>query len=1098
MRHLRLGCALAAFALPMAGLHAQETTATLRGTVVNDTDAPVADASVTIVNVPSGTRSTTTTDATGGFSASGLRIGGPYKVTIAAPGFDSAETTIERLESAAPQRVAVTLFPAGQTITVTASTKSSIALTSGPSITLSQDDIAGIASVSRDVRDLVRRSPYAQFDPTNRSISIAGQNPRFNKFSVDGVQFSDDFGINQGGLPTARGPVPLDAICEFNVQIAPTDVTEGDFQGGAINTVLCSGTNEYHGSAFYTYSDDSLTGDKTRGVKTPLDFKSKNYGFQLRGPIIKDKLFIAVTGERLREGRPADFGPQGEGFGNPIPGLTRGIIDSIKNTASTKYGYDTLDVPSSVTEKDDKLVAKLDWNINDDHRLSATYIYNDSSNFSDSNSASSISPTTPQLSLQSNSYELTEKVQSGVIQLNSQWSDEFSTEARVSYRDYKRGQVPYNGRTFGQFTVCTNPTSDSTSPPAGNGGGLTGCNTGVPRVNFGPDASRQANSLATTNFDVQLQAQLNRNGHNVKAIFQRTRIHVNNLFAQNVSGVFYFDSIADYEAGRANQLVLNVPINGDIDSVAAIFSYNNYTFGIQDTWDVSDTFTFQYGVRYDLYDQSDRPPANQNFFDRQGYSNTANLNGRQLISPRLSANWRPTDRLRFTASAGRFGGGTPDVYVSNSFSNTGVVSNQLTIARTATGADTFTSGIPTAIGQAALNNVTGGEGIPASVIQYLQTNTGSVPRATVNALDPDFKIPSVWRYAVSANYNADLGFLGDDWRLGLDLVYSTVSNGFQVTDARARVVGTLPDGRPRYGQLLGGSTDNNPDYILFNSRSGRSKIAVLRLDKEWDFGLSAGGSYTYNDTTAKSELTSSTSGSLYNQTAAFDPNFSAYGTSNDQIRNQWKFNVGYRHEFIKNAETRLDIFGEIRDGRQFSFTAEDVGSSTRSALYGVLGDDRRFLMYVPTGPNDPLVQYAASGTGANAQTAAQTQAALEDFINNSKLKKYRGGVAPKNLGRSPVNYKLDLRLSQEVPMPLGLKLKLFGDVENFLNLLDSDWGSLRQVGFPYFAPVVQASCASFSGGNCTKYQYTNFQSPVKTLNTRQSLYQIRVGARLEF
>ncbi len=1109
MRNLT-GVALIALASASA-LHAQETTASLRGDVFSDAGAPVAGATVTITHTPSGTVSVQTTGRDGSFSANGLRIGGPVAVSVAAPGFETATTTVANLIAATPQRVSVALAAEGQVITVTGTRqRSSIVLATGPVTALDRDRIEGVASVNRDIRDLARRDPLVTLDPTNRGISIAGQNGRFNKFSVDGVQFSDDFGINQGGLPTQRGPVPLDAICEFTVEVAPTDITQGDFQGGAINTVLCSGTNEYHGSAFFTYSEDSLTGDRTRDTQVNLSFDSKNYGFSLRGPIVKDRLFLAVTGERLREGRTADYGPQGEGFANPVPGVTRALVDLITADAKSIYGYDTLDIPSSVLEKDDKLVAKADWNIVDGQRLSATYVYNDSSNFQDGNSGNSISRTSPFLALQSNSYALTETVHSGVIQLNSDWSDIFSTEARVSYRDYKRGQVPYNGRSFGQFTVCTAAQSDSTS----GGGGTTGCNIGVPTIQFGPDASRQANELETKNLDIQLQAEVHSGGHAVKALFERNQIDVNNLFAQNTAGVFYFDSIADYEARRANRLAYNVPINGDINSVAAIFNYQTYTFGLQDTWDVTDTLTVQYGFRYDLYEQKDRPTANQNFANRQERiaagatgsdgqvigTNTENIAGKQLFSPRFGLTWSPTDRLKISAGAGRFGGGTPDVYLSNSFSNTGIVSNQLTIQRNATAADVFN--VPLAVGQGALNGVSGGPGIPAAVTQYLQTNTASVPLSTVNALDPNFKIPSVYRYSASATYKADLGGFGDDWLIGGDFVYTDVSNGFQVTDIRSIVAGTLPDGRPRY-RAKTTATDTNGDYILYNSHRGKSVIAVGRFSKAWDFGLSLGASYTHTIAKAVSELTSSTSTSLYNQTAASDPNYAYYGTSNDEARHQIKWNAGFRTKLFGDNETRFDVFGERRSGRHFSYTAEDLGSATRSALYGVLGDDRRFLLYVPTGPNDPLVQYDSNVVGGvTVQTAAAAQSGLDALINNSKLKNFRGQVAPKNLGTSPWFTKVDIRVSQELPLVWGAKLKIFGDIENVLNLIDRNLGSYRVVNFPYFANVVQASCAAFApapnAGTCLKYSYRQVQDPTLSLQSRVSLYQIRVGAKLEF
>ena len=135
----------------------------------------------------------------------------------------------------------------------------------------------------------------------------------------------------------------------------------------------------------------------------------------------------------------------------------------------------------------------------------------------------------------------------------------------------------------------------------------------------------------------------------------------------------------------------------------------------------------------------------------------------------------------------------------------------------------------------------------------------------------------------------------------------------------------------------------------------------------------------------------------------------------------------------------------------------------------MLGDDRRHLLYVPASATDPLVEYAASAN----QTAAQTQSALDAFINGSPLQNYRGTIAPKNLGRSPSFTKIDIRLSQTIPLIRGTRLKVFADIENFLNLLNSDWGSLRQVGFPYFSPTVLAACAVQVGNSCTRYRYSN-------------------------
>ena len=78
------------------------------------------------------------------------------------------------------------------------------------------------------------------------------------------------------------------------------------------------------------------------------------------------------------------------------------------------------------------------------------------------------------------------------------------------------------------------------------------------------------------------------------------------------------------------------------------------------------------------------------------------------------------------------------------------------------------------------------------------------------------------------------------------------------------------------------------------------------------------------------------------------------------------------------------------------------------------------------------------------------------------------------------------------------RIQLFADVENLLNLLNRDWSSLRQVSFPYTAAIATVTCSQTSGSNCTQYQYSRVTDPALTLSTRQSFYQIRVGARISF
>lgn len=1094
--YLYAGAAIAALVAPMAA-YAQETTSSIRG-VVQSGGTPVAGATVTITHEPSGTVSSVTTGADGAFSASGLRIGGPFTVKVEASGYGDSSVSDISLTAGQPLRLPIELASQAADIVVTAASSAARVVSTGPITSFDREDINGVASVSRDIRDITRRDPFVTIDQSNRrAIEVAGQNGRLNRFSVDGVRFSDNFGLNNGGLPTARGPVSLDAIEQLSVKIAPVDIAEGDFQGGAINVVLRSGGNKFKGSAFYTYSDDSITGDRSKNTRVNLDFKSKNYGGFFSGPIIKDKLFFALSYERLDEVQPPQFGLTGAP--SPIPNLTQAQVDNISSLAQSLFNFDTLGVYRSVKETDEKYSAKIDFNLTDTQRLSATYIYNRGTVGNEQNG--SVSVTSPGLGLLSNAYLLEEVVNSGVVTLNSDWSDNFSSEIRLNYRKTDRAQDPFGGRSIGQFTVCTdlvNP-ADITSTTTIREDNPNQCrqgnaaNPGSARVVFGPDVSRQANALNTESYGGDITLRYTAGSHSIKAILGYNHFSVNNLFLQNALGTFFFDSIADFQARRAGSLVLAGSVSGNLDDVTAIYSYNTLLFGLQDSWDITDKLNFTYGVRAEVYAQGSRPALNRNFVARQGFTNTKNFNGLTSLQPRLGFTYEATDRLKIRGGAGLFGGGTPDVLLSNSFSNTGVFANQVTIQRNISNAGVITCSVqPATLCDQALNNVNGRTFDPA-VTSFVRTNTGSLALANVNALDPDYKLASQWKASLSADYKADLGPLGDGWNFGADFLFSAANRVTDYTDLRSVQIGTAPDGRPRYGPL-GGVATANQDLLLTNSKKGRGIILVGRAAKSWDFGLSANVSYTFQDIRDVNPSNSSTANSNYNQQAVLDPNRGVLGTSIYQIRNSVKFGLDYEKAFFGDYKTRFSLFGERRSGRPYSLTFADTASTLstgRGNVFGVLGQNNRFLLYVPNVSSiaaDSLVSYDNQATFD----------AFKGFVERNKLK--QGAVIKKNSERSPSFFKVDLHVDQEFPTFVGNgKIKLFADMENVLNFIDKDWGSLRQVAFPQLAPVVNVACATALVNNsCSRYLYSNFQNPQIINQTRISLWSLRIGAKVEF
>lgn len=1075
---------------------AQETTSSIRGQVVAN-GSPVANAEVVVTHVPSGTSIRTMTDSTGNFSAQGLRVGGPYTVAVNAKGFESTTITDAYLQAGEPLSVPVQLVAAStqqEAIVITSARAGARQTSQGPITALTRTQIEGVASVNRDVRDLARRDPFATIDLTNsRTIEIAGNNGRLNSFSVDGAQFSDVFGLNNGGLPTNRGPVPLDAIEQFSLKVAPVDIAEGNFQGGSINVILRSGGNKFHGTGFYSYTNDNLTGSKTiNGVTAKLNFKSTQYGLRLDGPIFKDRLFFMAAYEKTKETTPFDAGV-GPGFSTQVPGITQAQIDQVTQIASSRYNYDTLGLIQNAVEGDRKVVLKLDANVTDNQRASITYINNYGTNQFQQNTF-----TTPAYALgyQSNAYQLREKVNTGIFQLNSTWSDNLTSEFRTTYTEYDRNQTPLGGRTFAQFGVCLDPTS---------GGNATSC-TGT-RLFFGPDISRQANDLNTENLYVEFKPKLTLGNHSIKGLIGGSRVHTYNLFLQNALGNVYFDSIADYQNGRANQLTLAdaVPSLNPTDA-AANFASKTLTLGLQDDWSVSSTLQVSAGVRWDGFFSGDEPPLNPNFQSRYGFSNQETFDGRGILQPRVGFNWKATPRLIIKGSSGILGGGTPEVFLSNSFSNTGLLSNSVTLQRntSAAGCNVTTTGLTLAQQQAvcaSLNNVNG-RTYPQALLNYIATNTGSLSLAPTNAIDPDLKVASQWRSTLSVAYNANLPVLGDNWLFGADVLYSDIINAYQWTDLRSVQIGTLPDGRPRYGALngLGGT---NQDLLMTNSHRGRSIIGVVRVSKAWDWGLRLDGSYTRQNVKDENALTSATAGSLYSNNAFLDPNRAAYGRSIYEIKNAFKFTIDYNHAFFGDAKTRFTIFGDWHSGRPYSLTALD-NTGGRGGVYGTVGNLGRQLLYVPT-VGDPKVSF---------QDAA-SEAAFNTMVSALGIDKYRGRIVPKNSQTSPHFFKVDLHLAQEIPtFVTPAKVELFADVENVLNLINRDWSSLRQVVFPYTASVVNVQCLTTavatgtapttaqintaSTQTCAQYRYSNVNAPNLSLSTRQSFYQIRVGARIRF
>jgi hypothetical protein len=1099
MKKLLAGCALAALAVSAA--HAQETSSAISGQITSG-GAPVAGATVKVTHVPSGTVSTSVSRRDGAYSVPNLRIGGPFTVEVVANGYASYSVTDITTTIGQPFSLPIELDKAGQEIVVTAAkVKGAHTISEGPATVLDANKISMIASINRDIRDLARRDPFATLDTSQQptpAITFAGVNPRYNRFTIDGVPVTDTFGLNPDGLPSRRGPVPLDSIAQFEIKVAPYDIREGFFEGGVVNAILKSGTNQFHATAFYTYNSDKLTGNKTKpfsslnggtdaaGDAVQPHFTNKDYGATISGPILKDRIFFMISAERIRAPKPLYNITYTPG-GIPIQNLTDAQFAQIQNISSSLYGVTGGGVSTLNNDKDDRIVGKLDFNISSSQRLSVTGTYTKDSIVSLGNVA------TTTLATQSDNYLKPDRVLAGVVQLNSDWSSIFSTETRVRYKDYQSGQTPLLADTA-TATVC----SDASGAGGALTNGTTTSCTPSAQVVIGPPGSAQANILHIKTFGASEQLRFAFGEHTVRAIAEYENSKNYDLFVNGALGTYYFDTIAAFNARTAQSFTYSNATTLNPNDAAAAFNYQTYTLGIQDDWRVNSKLHVSAGLRYDLNGSGSQPFYNPNYFAREGITNQAFISGKELLQPRFGFDYTPTRRLSIHGGAGIFGGGTPDVYVANSFSASGVQP-----------ASVNQNTCPTALNNVSLTS------IPPACNAAIQSATLSSTGGT-SAIDPHFKTPSQWRMTLTTSYDANLGsFLGDHWIFTVNGLYSKTRNAIFYQDYRDRpITGTsalTPDGRQRYydvvstipgqaGSLPGGCTfnstacsDTGADTVLTDTHRGRTLVGVVQFDKKWHMGLELSGSFTYQDARDVQAIESSVATSNYGNTAFLDPNGGAYGHSDDEVRYSFKYDIAFEHAFFHNAKTRIDLFGETRIGSPYSYTFQDLTSAnTRSTVFGTVGTNTRYLFYVPNGPTDPRVTYDSPAT----------QAAIANLIANTGLKKYAGQIAPRNAFNSPWFTRLDLHLEQEIPTFIGgSKISVFADISNFTNLINKNWGQQLRASFPYNKVVTTVTCVAAGANSCAQYKYTayNPNSTVQdSLITLPSLYTIRIGARVTF
>lgn len=1122
MKRLAYGAAMGALALAIGGAAwAQETTSDIHGQITDDKGKPLAGVTVTVTEVQTGTTATATTGGDGGYDVSNLRPGGPYKVT--ATGADRTAKTIQvdTLEIGAPYALSFSLAPSGASVGEVVVTAASVggrreALT-GPRSVFTARDIATLPSFSRDLKDLVQRNPFVTIDPTNsNALIVAGQNNRVNTIYFDGVKQVDDFGLNNNGYPTQHSPYSPDWVSQFNFEVAPYDVQYGEFQGGVLNIVTKSGTNDFHGMGFYEYDSNRIAAasfeapDGSKSYKeTP--FEDRNWGVNLGGPIIKDKLFFfAGYEDHWYLGSAASYGPSDASVANPVPGITTAQVNQIASILKNTYKFDPLGYSSILppqTEK--KYFAKIDWNITDRQRAVFEYQENDGvavfNGGSNNNSASS-----PQLDLLSQYYALDQNLKVYTAQLYSQWTDNFRTTLEYSHKEVDSIRAPLAGSSFPQFTIIL--------PAATQGAAPT-------KLVLGPDISSQANVLDNTDQWLKFKADYTLGDQVLTFGYERDELNVFNEFVQNANGAYTFayagykysnsvtcggsDVFTNLTNGAACALTYANAANNVKADGAANWGDVIHTAYLQDEWNLMQGLTIRAGLRDEYYQGTTTPELNQRFLTQYGFPNNLTFNGMNVLMPRVGFNWRPDPTFTLSGGVGLFSGGSPNVWLSNSFTNTGNLLGSVTCLPTQLASPT--QGAPTACAS-ALTGVTG-QGV-GQAAQTANTNSTLAGIGIVNAVAPGFKPPSTWKLSLSAVKSFDVPFLGPDWRVHADYLLEKVDNGVSWVDAWANqnVGAPAPDGRETYNisrftNSLGRTTGY--DLLMVNTHKGGGQIEAIGFGKTWNEGALKGldfdATYTHELIKEVNPGSSSVALSNYAYWATNDRNQPELAISNYNIKNQFKVGITYRHAFFGDYHTNFSLLLDRRSGLPYSFTFDQTsspgGSSSLSSgaaydnLFGESGSvayRNTQLLYVPaadasgnvTATSDPKVTYGVDPTTGQPFNVA----AFNAFLHQTGLIKYAGQIAPRNAFTSRDVTFANIRIGQELPafFPGGSKIMGYLDIINVGNLINKRWGVLEQYGFPYVLPTVIAKNCQSTGpmyaghtGTCSAgagnyYEYDHF------------------------
>ena len=1046
---------------------AQVTTGTITGTVKDAKNLALVGASVEVIHEPSGSKYKSVSTASGKFTVPGLRVGGPYKITISYVGLKPEVVSDVVVQLGEPTVLDVSLQDNStqlQEVVVSGAANKRAALISkdrkGASTNINSRLISSLPTINRNVTDITRLVPQSN------GLSFAGQDNRAINFTLDGSIFNNSFGLSAlNGGQTNSAPISLDAIQEIQINVSPYNLRDAGFTGASINAVTKSGTNTIHGTAFYNQRNQSYVGTKAgAGGKQDVvttDFDVKQFGASIGGAIIKNKLFYFLNyeGER-RNDVGSTFVADASNGASPITGNISRVkvsdLDAISTYLKTKFNYD----PGSYqgypfVTRSDKAVARFDWNINDKHKLSVRgnlLLSKRDVGVSSSNTTNgSRGPGVNSLSFSNSAYEINNNIYGIIGQLNSRFSNKVSNELTFGYtanRDFralKGGNFPMVDIQDNSSPLTAVPTSPTSTVPS------TQTAQSLNYISFGNDPFTPNNLLNTDTWQFSDNLTVYQGKHTITAGLSFESFTFTNGFTPLINGVYTFNSIQDFftagDAYLANPSQTFSPVF--MRNYRANFSNlpgggpwlvttkaRQWAAYIQDELNLESNLNITYGVRFELpyfvgSGYTNTQVDGYSFVDQNGSSikvSTSNLpSAKLMISPRIGFNYdiKGDKSTQIRGGVGLFTGRPPFVFVSNQLGNNGVLNGGVNTNNTA--AFPFNPGTPANYASFAPN-----PGSPASSYNIATT-------------DPSFRFPQVLR----AN-------LGIDQRVYKDIIVSgeviftqSLSNiGYYNANLRsATTTFAGPDQRPRFAGIgLSGTPLNNAIRInpnitdaiqMYSGPFGGSLAGTFKIEKPVRAkGLGWMIAYTYTrarDFLSPGSIASSSWTAINSVKGNNSPDIAF---SDNEIRNRVIGNVNYKIEFTKFSALTLSLFGQSQNQGRYSYTySGDMNGD------GVSGND---LLYVPRNQDEMNFLPIAATSSAPAFTVQQQKDAFDAFINQDPyLSKNRGKVVDRNGGLLPYVVRMDFSAQLDLFTNVGKNrhtIQLRADIFNIGNLINHNSG----------------------------------------------------------